>query len=88
MSKCECFKSKIEYSGHLVSRKGFSLMTQIVKVITDLALATITSDIRNTIGLIGYYRKIFPIFSDIIQPLNEFSKKMFLSNGLKSARKV
>ena len=66
MSKWKCFKSEIEYLGHLVSEKGISSLTQKVKVITDLASATNISEPRHIIGLIGYYRKFFPIFSDII----------------------
>ena len=27
------------------------------------------------IGLIGYYRKFFPVFSDTIRPLNELTRK-------------
>ena len=28
------------------------------------------------IGLIGYYRNFFPVFSDMIRPLNELSRKI------------
>ena len=58
-----------------MSAKGISPITQKVKGITDLALATSISEVRHIIGLIDYYRKFFPIFSDIIQPLNKLTKK-------------
>ena len=41
----------------------------------DLAPATNITEVRHIIGLIGYYRKFLPIFSDIIQPLNELTNK-------------
>ena len=66
MSKCEFFKREIGYLGHLVSGKGISPIKQKVKTIMDLAQATNFSEVRPIIGLIGYYRKFFPIFSDII----------------------
>ena len=68
MSKCEFFKCKIEYLGHLVSGKGISPMKQKAKAITitDLAPATNITEARHMIGLIGNYRKFFPIFSDMI----------------------
>ena len=50
-------------------------MTQKVKAITDFALATNISDVWHIIGLIGYYRKFFPIFSEVTQPLNGLTKK-------------
>ena len=41
-------------------------MKQKVKAITDLAPVTNITEARHMIGLIGYYRKFFPIFSDIV----------------------
>ena len=35
---------------------------------------TNTTDVRHMIGLIGDYRKFFPMFSVIIKPLNELTK--------------
>ena len=55
-------KSKIEYLGHLMSGKEISPVTQKVKVFTDLALINNISEVRHIIGLIGFYRKFFPIF--------------------------
>ena len=75
MSKCEFFKSKIEYVGHLVSGKGISHMKQKVKAITELAPTTNITEARHIIGLIGYYRNFFPILSDMIQPLNKMTRE-------------
>ena len=61
----------IEY---LVSGQGISPMKQKVKAITDLAPKTSMTEARCMIGLIGYYRKFFPIFIDIIPLLNELTK--------------
>ena len=75
MSKSEFFKNGIECLGHLVSRKEVSPIKQKVKAISDLAPATNITEARHMIGLIGYYRKFFPIFSDMIWLLNELTKK-------------
>ena len=75
MSKCNFFKKEIEYLGHLVSSQGISQMKQKIKTITDLAPTTNITEDRHVIGLIGYYRKLFPIFSDNIRPLNELTRK-------------
>ena len=50
-------------------------MTQKIKAITDLISATNITEARYMISLIEYYRKFFPIFSDITRPLNELTKK-------------
>ena len=41
-------------------------MKQKIKAITDLAPTTIITEVRHKIGLIDYYRKFFPVFTDII----------------------
>ena len=71
MCTCEFFKNKIEYLGHLVSDQGIYPMRQKIKAITDMAPITNITEARHMIGLIEYYRKFFPIFSDMIRPLNE-----------------
>ena len=75
MSKCEFFKIEIEYLGHLMSDQGISPMRQKIKAITELTPMTNTTEGRHVIGLIGYYRKFFSIFSDMIRLLNELSRK-------------
>ena len=69
MSKCEFFKSENQYLGHLVKQK--------VKGTTDIATAMNISEVRHIIGLVGYYRKFFPIISGIIGSLNELTRKNF-----------
>ena len=75
MSKYEFFKNEIEYLGHLVSGQEISPMRQKIKAIMDLAPTTNITEARHMIGLIGYYRKFLPIFSDMIRPLNELTRK-------------
>ena len=50
-------------------------MRQKIKVIKDLAPTPNITEARHMIDLIGYYRKFFPIFSDMIRPINELTKK-------------
>ena len=75
MSKYEFLKSKIEHLGHLISGKGISPMKQKVKAITELAPTTNIIEARHIIGLIGYYRKFFLIFSDVICQINKLSRE-------------
>ena len=55
--------------------KGISPLKQKIKAITDLALKTNISEAQHVIGLVGYYVKAIPIFSDTIRPLNEQTRK-------------
>ena len=70
------FKNEIEYLRDLVSGQGISPMRQRIKAITSLAPTTNITEAWHMIGLIGYFRKFFPVFSDMIRPLNELTRKM------------
>ena len=50
-------------------------MRQKIKAVMDLAPATNITETRHMIGLIGYYRKFFTVFSDMIRHLNDLTKK-------------
>ena len=88
MSRCEFFKSEIEYIGHLVFWKWISPMKQKLKIIMDLLLATNISEVRHIKGLIGYYRNSFLSLVTQYDHWMSWQRKWFLSNGLRNARKV
>ena len=50
-------------------------MKQEVKAIKDLAPSPNITEVKHMLGLVGYYRKSFPIFSDMIQPLKKLTGK-------------
>ena len=66
MFKCQFLKNEIEYIGNLISGKEISPKKHKVKAITNLAPATNISEVRHILGLVCYYRKSFPMFSEII----------------------
>ena len=69
MSECKFFKNKIEYLGHLVSGQGMSPMKQKIKTIADLDPKANITEALHMIGLIGCYRKFFPVFNGMIRSL-------------------
>ena len=88
MLKCKFPKNEIEYLGYLLSGQGISPMRQKIKAITDLARVTNITEAQHMIGLLGYYRKFFPVFSDIIRSLNELTRKMYHSIGQSNFREA
>ena len=52
-----------------------SHMKQKVQAIKDLVPETNITEAYHMIGLISCYRKFFPVFSDIVQTLNELTQK-------------
>ena len=58
-----------------MSGQEISPMRQKIKAITNLAPARNITKVQHMIGLIGYYRKFFPVFSYMIRHLNELTRK-------------
>ena len=74
-SKCDFFKSEIHYLGHLISPEGISPLTNKLDSIKHMPVPNIAKEIKQFLGLTGYYRKFVPRFADISRPLTTLTKK-------------
>ncbi len=73
-SKCEFFKQKIGFLGHVLSADGVSMEQDKVDAILTWPPLTDVNDVRRFLGLAGYYRKFVAGFSAIASPLSELTK--------------
>lgn len=74
-SKCELFKTEVEFLGHLVGRDGVRMMESKVKAVQDWPTPTRATHVRSFLGTAGYYRKFIKDFSAIAAPLTELTKE-------------
>ena len=74
-SKCDFFKSEIHYLGHLISPEGISPLPNKLDSIRHMPVPNIAKEIKQFLGLTGYYRKFVPRFADISRPLTTLTKK-------------
>ena len=74
-SKCDFFKSEIHYLGHLISPEGISPLPNKLDSIKCMPAPNSTKEIKQFLGLTGYYRKFVPRFADISRPLTTLTKK-------------
>ena len=63
--KCSFFKKHIQYLGHLVSERGFELLPEKLESICRMPAPRTAKEVKQFLGLIGYYRKFVPHFADI-----------------------
>ena len=57
ISKCDFFKSSIDFLGHIISTKGISVDPKKIETIKSWPIPSNVSDVRSFLGLANYYRK-------------------------------
>ena len=75
LSKCDFFKKEIYYLGHLISTEGISPLPNKLDCIQHMQAPKNMKEIKQFLGLTGYYRKFVPRFADISRPLTTLTKK-------------
>ena len=73
--KCNFFKSEIHYLGYLISADGISPLPDNLDTIKNMPVPKDVKEIKQFLGLTGYYRKFVPRFADISRPLTQLMKK-------------
>ena len=70
LRKCSFFKKHIQYLRHLISDEGIQpLPEKTVKYSKDASTPKCQAGWNNFLGLVGYYKKFVPCFSDIARSL-------------------
>ena len=72
-SKCEFFRDRISYLGHIVSKDGVETDPKKVKVIQEWPTPETVYDVRSFLGFTNYYRKFLFRYSKIARPLHELT---------------
>ena len=70
-SKCDFFKKEIHYLGHLISVSGIQPLPEKLESIRSMPKPRSPKEIKQFLGLTGYYRKFIPRFSDMARPLTK-----------------
>ena len=73
--KCSFFKKHIQYLGHLVSEREFKPLPEKLESIRKMPAPRTAKEVKQFLGLIGYYRKFVPCFADISRPLTKLMRQ-------------
>ena len=71
MTKCVFRVPSIPVLGHVVNSEGLQPNPDLVKAIVDAPQPTSNDQIRSFLGLVGYYAKFVPHFTDTVQPMRD-----------------
>ena len=74
-SKCDVYKSQIQYLGHIIFETRIAVDPKNIRSIKDFPTPTNVTEIRSFLGLAGYYQKFIEKFSRISCPMTTFQKK-------------
>ena len=72
--KCNFFKSHIQYLGHLISGEGIKPLPEKLESIKEMPPPTTPKEVKQFLGLIGYYRKFIPRFANVARPLTNLTR--------------
>nr|GEV54476.1 putative reverse transcriptase domain-containing protein [Tanacetum cinerariifolium] len=74
-SKCEFWISKVQFIGHMIDSKGIHMDPSKIESIKDWASPKTLTEIRQFLGLVGYYRKFIKGFSKIAKSMTKLTHK-------------
>ena len=75
LSKCEFWLTKVGFLGHVVSASGMSVDPEKVEAIMSWERPKSVFEIRNFLGLVGYYRRFIEDFSRLAVPMTRLTWK-------------
>ena len=75
LKKCCFFKKHIQYLGHLISADGIQPLPEKLESIAKMPAPKTRKEVKQFLGLVGYYRKFVPRFADISKVLTHLTKK-------------
>ncbi|GJS69966.1 putative reverse transcriptase domain-containing protein [Tanacetum coccineum] len=74
-SKCEFWIPKVQFLGHVINSQDIHVDPAKIEFVKDWASPKNATDIRQFLGLAGYYRRFIKGFSKIVKPMTKLTQK-------------
>lgn len=75
LDKTEFLHKEVAFLGHIVSQDGIKPNPDKIKAVQEYPMPTTTKEIKQFLGLAGYYRKFIKDFSKIAHPMTKCLRK-------------
>ena len=73
--KCDFFKKHLQYLGHVILEEGFKPLPEKIKSIKNMPPQKTANEVKQFLGLAGYYCKFVPRFADLSRPLTNLTRQ-------------
>nr|GEW88239.1 putative reverse transcriptase domain-containing protein [Tanacetum cinerariifolium] len=74
-SKCEFWILKVQFLGHVIDNQGIHMDPAMIEFVKDWTSPKSPTEIRQFLGLAGYYRRFIEGFSKITKPMTKLTQK-------------
>ena len=71
--KCEFLRTEVRYLGHIISADGVQPNPQKIKAVKKFPIPKTRKNVKEFLGLAGYYRKFIKDFLKIAEPLSDLT---------------
>ena len=75
LSKCDFYKDRIQYLGHIILEDGILIDLEKIESIMNWPTPRNMTDVRSFMGLVGYYRIFIEGFSMVAHCITSLQKK-------------
>ena len=75
MSKCDSWMKEVKFLGHVVSKQGVTVDPAKIEAVMKWEPPKNVTEVRNFLGLVGYYRRFMEGFSKLAMPMTRLTKK-------------
>lgn len=73
--KCEFLRKEVVYLGHIITSEGVKPDPKKLEAVDKFPVPKNPKNIKQFLGLAGYYRRFIPNFSKVAKPLTDLLKK-------------
>ncbi|XP_046484824.1 uncharacterized protein [Neodiprion pinetum] len=73
--KCEFLRTEVKYLGHIISADGVKPDPKKIEAVKKFPVPKTTKNVKEFLGLAGYYRRFIKNFAKIAKPLSELTSK-------------
>jgi hypothetical protein len=74
IDKCYFCQPEIEYLGYIITKEGVKPQPKKVQAILDVQRPTNKTEVRHFLGMVQFYRDLWPRRSEILLPISELTK--------------